>query len=66
MCVKLPPGNLNSGPCPPHPTSTYTCRVIIAPKVCGGYIQYILKILTFVTFNKRKTSSSISKIFLCA
>jgi len=36
MCVKLPPGDLNSGPCPPHFTNTYTCRVTIAPKVCGG------------------------------
>ena len=36
MCVKLPPGDLNPGPCPPHPTSTYTCGVTIAPRVCGG------------------------------
>ena len=36
MCVKLPPGDLNSGPCPPHLTNTYTCGVTIAPKMCGG------------------------------
>ena len=36
MCVKLPPGDLNPGLCPPHPTSTYTCGVTIVPKVCGG------------------------------
>ena len=36
MCVKLPPGDLNLGPYPPHPTSTYTCGVTIAPRVCGG------------------------------
>ena len=31
MCVKLPPEDLNLDPCPPHPTSTYTCEVTIAP-----------------------------------
>ena len=36
MCVKLSSEDLNSGPYPPHPTSTYTCGVIIAPRVCGG------------------------------
>ena len=36
MCVKLPPENLNLDPCPPHPTSTYTCEVTITSKVCGG------------------------------
>ena len=36
MCVKLPLGDLNLSPCPPHPTSTYTCRVTIAPRVCDG------------------------------
>ena len=33
MCVKLPLRDLNPGPYPPHLTSTYTCRVIIAPRV---------------------------------
>ena len=33
MCVKLSPKNLNPGLYPPHPTSTYTCRVTIAPRV---------------------------------
>ena len=38
MCVKFPPKNLNLGPCPytPYPTSTYTCGVITAPRVCGS------------------------------
>ena len=35
MCVKLPPRDLNPDPYPPHPTSTYTCGVTIAPSVCG-------------------------------
>ena len=35
MCVKLPLGNLNSGPYLPHYTNTYTCKVTIAPKVCN-------------------------------
>ena len=36
MCVKIPSGDLNPDPCPPHPTSTYICRVTTAPKVRGG------------------------------
>ena len=36
MCVKLPLEDLNPGPCPQHSTSTYTCEVIIASKMCGG------------------------------
>ena len=35
MCVKLPLGNLNSDPYPQHFTSTYTCGVTIASRVCG-------------------------------
>ena len=27
VCVKLFLGNLNPGPCLPHPTSIYTCGV---------------------------------------
>ena len=38
MCVKLPLRDLNLGPCPPHPTSTYICGVTIAPRVCGGVL----------------------------
>ena len=34
--MKFPPGDLNPGPCPLHPTSTYTCGVTIVPKVCGS------------------------------
>ena len=33
MYVKLPPGDLNPGPCPSHPTSTYTCGMTTAPRV---------------------------------
>ena len=36
MCVKLSPGDLNPSSCPPHPTSTYTCEMTIAPRVRGG------------------------------
>ena len=35
MCIQLPPGDLNPGPCLLHPKSTYTCGLTIAPKVCG-------------------------------
>ena len=36
MCVKLPFGDLNPGPCPPYLTSTYIYRVTTAPKVRSG------------------------------
>ena len=36
MCVKLPPGDLNPGPYPPHPTSTYTSGMTTTPRVGGG------------------------------
>ena len=36
MCEKLTLGDLNHGPCPPHPTNTYICGVTIAPKVSGN------------------------------
>ena len=41
MCVKLPPGDLNPGPCSPHPINTYTYEVINALRVCGGQIVKI-------------------------
>ncbi|KAL4606504.1 hypothetical protein ACB092_09G107500 [Castanea dentata] len=38
MCVKLPLGDLNPGPCSPsHLTSTYTYRVTTAPYAAGPY-----------------------------
>ena len=36
MCVKLPPGDLNLSPSPPHPTNIYTYRVTMAPRVCDS------------------------------
>ena len=38
MCAKLSPRDLNLDPCLSHPTSTYTCRVTIVLRVCGGVI----------------------------
>ena len=34
--MKLPSGDLNPDPYPPHPTNTYIYGVIIALRVCGG------------------------------
>ena len=34
MYVKLLPGDLNPYPCALHSTSTYTCGVTIASRVC--------------------------------
>ena len=42
MYVKLSPKDLNLDLCPSHPTSTYTCGVTIALRVCGGQ-EHILK-----------------------
>ena len=36
VCVKLPSGDLNFDPCLSQPTNTYTCGMIIAPRMCGG------------------------------
>ena len=36
MCVKFSPKNLNPDPYHTHLTNTYTCRVTIAQRVCGG------------------------------
>ena len=44
MCVKLSPEDLNLDPYPPHPTNTYTYRVTIAPKTCGGLLKICLNL----------------------
>ena len=33
MCVKLPPGDLNSDFYPPHHTNTYTCKMTTIQKM---------------------------------
>ena len=38
MCVNLLLEDLNSDPYPPYLTNIYTCKVTIAPRVCGGDI----------------------------
>ena len=45
MCVKLPLGDLNPDLCHPHPTSTYTYKMTIVPKVCGSHVigNYMVK-----------------------
>ena len=40
MYVKLPPQDLNSNLCLPHPTSTYTCEVTITLRIYDGYLTY--------------------------
>ena len=50
MCVKLLPRDLNPGPYPSYPTSTYTCGVTIAPRVCNG--RDLLNCLLFCYFEK--------------
>ena len=36
MCVKLLSRDLNSGPYSSHPTSSYTYKMTIAPRMYGG------------------------------
>ena len=43
MFVKLPSEDLNPSPYPLHLTSTYTCGVTIAPRVCGGDLYKIIR-----------------------
>ena len=42
MFVKLPLEDLNHDPFPPHPTSTYTCEVIITLRVRGDMSSTML------------------------
>ena len=51
MCVKLPPGDLNPISYPTHLTSTYTCRVTIAPRMCGGFRVHINSLMFRFLFN---------------
>ena len=37
MC-EISPRDLNPGPYPSHPTSTYTCKVTIMLRMCGSVI----------------------------
>ena len=43
MYVKFPLGDLNPDPYLPHSTSTYTCGVIIAPRVHNVTINFSIK-----------------------
>ena len=50
MYVKLPLKDLNFDPYPPHLTSTYTCEVIIIPRVCSStnVLKCIWNNITFI------------------
>jgi len=39
--MKLPLSDLSLGHYPPHPTSTYTCEMTIAPRVCSGNTKFV-------------------------
>ena len=43
MYVKFPPENLNPDPCPPQPTSTYTCGVTTTPRMRGDINEILIK-----------------------
>ena len=53
MCVKFLPEDLNLGPCLPHPTSTYTCGVVITPKVYGSKLGLIINTHYFTHREKK-------------
>ena len=46
MYVKPPPKDLNSGPCPQHPTDIYTCGVTTTLRVHDGIISNSNSILS--------------------
>ena len=48
MC--LPPRDLNSGSCPPHPIIIYTYEVTTAPRVRGGLGIQSFEVLSTMTF----------------
>ena len=51
MCVKFPSRDLNPDPCPPHPTSIYTCGVTTALRACGGakdIVKMEVELLEFI------------------
>ena len=58
MCVKFPTRDLNFNPYPPHPTSAYTCKATITPKVLDD------KILVNLFQEKTKTDIFIIKLGL--
>ena len=68
MCVKLSLKGLNSGSYPSHPTSIYTCGVIIVPKMCDGKRHllrtqlYIIPSTSHLNFPINFTSNSHPKI----
>ena len=51
MCVKLLYRDLKSSPSIPYPTSTYTFRVTIAPRVCGDNGKHILELIKICYIN---------------
>ena len=50
MCVKLPPGDLNLLPYPPHLTNTYTCRVTAALKKMHGAWLLAIRFHLFINW----------------
>ena len=54
MYVKLPPEDLNHDTYPSHLISTYTCKVTIALRVCGGRVRLFLDEQAFVYANDAK------------
>ena len=52
--MKLHPEYLNSGPFSSHLTNTYTCRMIITLRVCGGVSYIIIPKLTYTMFTSVK------------
>ena len=63
MYVKLPPGDLNLGPYPPHPTNTYTYGVTTAPRMRGGKNSFIIIIIIIFTLKTCLEIYSYSEFF---
>ena len=58
--MKLPLRDLNPGLYLPHPTSTYTCEVIIASRACGVNNSYLLTLSGIWRCKKEKRKKLVS------
>ena len=56
MCIKLSHVDLNLDPYPPHPTSSYTYRVTITPKMCSEIVENISEVDSSIsnTFERQR------------
>ena len=62
MCVKLPHGHLNSNPYSLHSTSTNTCELTIALRVCDGKYRFTTR---NKAIDRKNAAIGYSRVFYC-